>query len=172
MSQCGSGNTMTGGRRSMKARRRGRKTMRGGAVLPSFGGTIGTAGAIMDGAGLAAPYSSSTGQAIPDPYSSQSGGVRRRSKNMYRAQMISAKKTKGGAMSVKTMKRMLKKNGLKVSGKKSTLTKRMKKAHIMKGGASSYLPGGASAGFVGTGERGLANVVDVGTPIPNGVQSA
>jgi hypothetical protein len=67
---------------------------------------------------------------------------------------------------------MLKKRGLKVSGKKSTLTKRMKKARLMRGGASQYLPAKASAGFVGTGERGLANAVDVGTPIPNGVVSA
>lgn len=96
---------------------------------------------------------SSTG-AIPASDISQAGGRRRR------------------GMSAKTMRRMLKKRGLKVSGKKSTLTKRMKKARLMRGGASQYLPAKASAGFVGTGERGLANAVDVGTPIPNGVVSA
>ena len=38
--------------------------------------------------------------------------------------------------SVKTLKRMLKKAGLKVSGKKATLTRRAKKAHLkMRGGA-------------------------------------
>ena len=37
--------------------------------------------------------------------------------------------------SVKTLKRMLKKAGLKVSGKKATLTRRAKKAHLkMRGG--------------------------------------
>ncbi len=96
----------------------------------------------------------STTGAIPASDISQAGGRRRR------------------GMSAKTMRRMLKKRGLKVSGKKSTLTKRMKKARLMRGGASQYLPAKASAGFVGTGERGLANAVDVGTPIPNGVVSA
>jgi len=38
--------------------------------------------------------------------------------------------------SVKTLKRVLKKAGLKVSGKKATLTRRAKKAHLkVKGGA-------------------------------------
>jgi hypothetical protein len=36
--------------------------------------------------------------------------------------------------SVKTLKRVLKKAGLKVSGKKATLTRRAKKAHLMRGG--------------------------------------
>ena len=144
--------SMMGGRRTRKAKKGSRK-MKGGAVEPGFSGTIGTAGPVWSGTSTATPYSSATGGAIPDPYSSQSGGRRR-------------------GMSMKTMKRMLKKNGLKVSGRKSTLTKRMKKARLMKGGAAQYLPAKASAGFVGTGERGLANAVDVGTPMPNGVQSA
>jgi hypothetical protein len=38
-------------------------------------------------------------------------------------------------VSVKALKRTLKKAGLKVSGKKSTLVKRAKKAHLMRGGA-------------------------------------
>jgi hypothetical protein len=37
--------------------------------------------------------------------------------------------------SVKTIKKMLKKAGLKTTGKKSTLTRRAKKAKLMKGGA-------------------------------------
>lgn len=36
--------------------------------------------------------------------------------------------------SVKTLKRVLKKAGLKVSGKKATLTRRAKKARLMRGG--------------------------------------
>ena len=35
---------------------------------------------------------------------------------------------------VKTLKRMLKKAGLKTSGRKSALTRRAKKAHLMRGG--------------------------------------
>jgi len=38
-------------------------------------------------------------------------------------------------VSVKALKRTLKKAGLKVSGKKSTLVKRAKKAHLLRGGA-------------------------------------
>jgi hypothetical protein len=37
--------------------------------------------------------------------------------------------------SVKTLKRMLKKAGLKTSGKKAALTRRVKKAHLKMGGA-------------------------------------
>jgi hypothetical protein len=39
-----------------------------------------------------------------------------------------------GGKSVKTLKRLLKKAGLKVSGKKATLTRRAKKARLMGGG--------------------------------------
>ena len=37
-------------------------------------------------------------------------------------------------VSVKTLKKVLKKAGLKVSGKKATLTRRAKKARLMRGG--------------------------------------
>ena len=48
----------------------------------------------------------------------------------------------------KTLRRMLKKAGLKVSGKKATLTKRCKKAHLMRGGESSALaPPSTAAGY-------------------------
>lgn len=40
-------------------------------------------------------------------------------------------------LKTKTLKRMLKKAGLKVSGKKSTLTKRAKAAHLMRGGVQT-----------------------------------
>lgn len=143
---------MFGGKRTRKNKSR---RMRGGAVLPGFSGTVGTAGAEWTGTGLAGPYSSATGQPIDDPYSGQTGGRRHR---------------KG--MSAKTMKRMLKKNGLKVSGKKSTLTKRMKKARLMKGGASQVIPGNAAYGFDGSGARGLANAVPTGTARANDVLSA
>jgi hypothetical protein len=140
---------MMGGRR----RRAGRKTRKQkGGNFYSFGGGSGIVG-VPQVTAITNNGASTTG-AIPASDISQAGGRRRR------------------GMSMKTMKRMLKKNGMKVSGKKSTLTKRMKKARLMKGGAAQYLPAKASAGFVGTGERGLANVVDVSTPIPNGVQSA
>ena len=152
-----SANPMMGGRRT-------RRKQRGGNMY-SFGGGSGLVG-VPQVTAVTNNGASTTG-AIPASDISQAGGRRRR------------------GMSMKTMKRMLKKNGMKVSGKKSTLTKRMKKAHLMrggkkaglkvsgmKGGAASYLPAKASAGFVGTGERGLANAVDVGTPMPNGVVSA
>lgn len=51
---------------------------------------------------------------------------------------------KGGrrGASVKTLKRMLKKAGLKVSGKKATLTRRAKKAHLQMGGGPDEVEGG------------------------------
>ena len=53
--------------------------------------------------------------------------------------MSSSPATVGGrrhkGASVKTLKRVLKKAGLKVSGKKATLTRRAKKAHLKVGGA-------------------------------------
>jgi len=52
-------------------------------------------------------------------------------------------------LKTKTLRRMLKKAGLKVSGKKSTLTKRAKKAHLMRGGVDSFSSAArpAPAGF-------------------------
>jgi len=52
--------------------------------------------------------------------------------------------TSGGrhrGVKAKTLRRMLKKAGLKTSGKKSTLTKRCKKAHLMRGGILQTSPG-------------------------------
>ncbi len=43
-------------------------------------------------------------------------------------------------VSVKTLKRALKKAGLKVSGKKATLTRRAKKAHLMGGAEEGASP--------------------------------
>lgn len=147
------GNPMMGGKRSRK--NRGRK-MRGGAVEPSFGVDpgLGTAGPSWTGMSTAGAVNSATGQPMADPTAPQAGGRRRK------------------GMSAKTMRRMLKKNGMKVSGKKSTLTKRMKKAKLMKGGAAQYLPGRASAGFTGAGAaRGIGGYQDVGIPTANQVQS-
>ena len=42
--------------------------------------------------------------------------------------------TKHTGVPVKTLKKLLKKAGLKVSGKKATLTRRAKKARLLKGG--------------------------------------
>jgi transketolase N-terminal domain/subunit len=62
---------------------------------------------------------------------------------------------KGGAkrrgVPVKTLKKLLKKAGLKTSGKKAALTRRAKKAHLMKGGEDAELVPGAEmkAGMIG-----------------------
>lgn len=42
------------------------------------------------------------------------------------------------ALKTKTLRRMLKKAGLKVSGKKATLRTRAKKAHLIRGGQNAY----------------------------------
>ena len=64
----------------------------------------------------------------------------------------------------KTLRRMLKKAGLKTSGKKATLTKRCKKAHLMRGGdaSASTAPSTAAmypfaSGMVGGGYGALPN---------------
>lgn len=44
-------------------------------------------------------------------------------------------------VSVKTLKRMLKKKGLKTTGRKAALTRRAKKAKLMKGGVFIPRPG-------------------------------
>jgi hypothetical protein len=51
---------------------------------------------------------------------------------------VPAGKQFGGGLKAKTLKRMLKKAGLKTSGKKATLRARAKKAHLVRGG---YLTG-------------------------------
>lgn len=62
---------------------------------------------------------------------------------------------KGGAkrrgVPVKTLKKLLKKAGLKTSGKKAALTRRAKKARLMKGGEDPELVPGADmkAGMMG-----------------------
>jgi hypothetical protein len=45
----------------------------------------------------------------------------------------------------KTLRRMLKKAGLKTSGRKATLTKRAKKAHLVRGGQAYNTPSNGSA---------------------------
>ena len=68
--------------------------------------------------------------------------------------------TEGGA-SVKTLKRALKKAGLKTSGRKSTLTKRAKKAGIrMRGGNDE------PADFTPSPDAGLSNVTPPQGPAP------
>jgi len=47
--------------------------------------------------------------------------------------------TKHTGVPVKTLKKLLKKAGLKVSGKKATLTRRAKKARLLKGGLPEFV---------------------------------
>lgn len=58
-------------------------------------------------------------------------------------------------LKAKTLKRMLKKAGLKVSGKKATLRARAKKAHLVRGGADglSVVSGAEQAAPVAGGRR-------------------
>ena len=56
-------------------------------------------------------------------------------------------------MTVKTLKRILKKNGLKTSGKKATLTRRAKNARLMKGGQVTKVVSG-----LGEATKGVANI--------------
>lgn len=96
---------------------------------------------------------SATGQLGPADTGAMNGGRR---------------KTK--RMTMKNIKKMLKKNGLKTTGRKSVLLRRMKKAKIMKGGAD-YLPLKAGVlGFTGEGAvRGMGGFEDVGGQRSNDV---
>ena len=62
--------------------------------------------------------------------SSSEGGRRRRSRKTMRV-------PKGVHVKAKTLKRLLRSKGLKVSGKKSTLRARARKAHLIRGGMQS-----------------------------------
>lgn len=53
--------------------------------------------------------------------------------------------------------------------KKSKKSRKVSRRRKMRGGASQYLPGNASAGFTGEGQRGMGNYVDVGSARHNGV---
>ena len=128
---------------------RRRRTVKGGNFY-------GFSGAISPGAAVYGPVTNngaSTTGAIPDSDISKVGGRRH-------------------GMTAKAMKRALKKAGLKVSGKKATLTKRMKKAKLaMKGGSyAGMIPSPhASAGYSGQGVAGLINVSDVAGSVSNNV---
>lgn len=69
------------------------------------------------------------------------GGRRRRHSRRHTMRV-----TKGIRVKAKTLKRMLKKAGLKVSGKKSTLRARARKAHLIRGGYAGLASGPASVG--------------------------
>ena len=115
--------------------RRRRRSMKGGMGY-GFGGTIGTAG--------------------PEWNPSWGGEVTKSGQPV-----LEGGRRKG--MSVKTLKRMLKKKGLKTTGKKATLTRRAKKARLMKGGGSVSNVG---YGFDGSGARGMANAVGYPSNLP------
>ena len=140
-----------GGRR----RRSGKKTMKGGNMY-GMGEQITTGAAawnsITNNGGTDA---SQIGKSDINPGPLLSGGRRR---------------TQRKKMTAKAMKRILKKNGMKVSGKKATLTKRMKKARLMKGGAEQEIPTGGVVGFTGKGAvAGLGGFQDVSGGKPNHV---
>lgn len=90
-------------------------------------------------------------------YEQMSGNMARN----LEGELVPAGKQFGGGLKAKTLRRMLKKAGLKTTGKKATLTKRCKKAHLMRGGgaagqqmiASNW--SGATVGGGRTRRRGL-----------------
>jgi hypothetical protein len=70
-------------------------------------------------------------------------GGRRRRHSRRRTMRV----PKGVPVKAKTLKRMLKKAGLKCSGKKSTLRARARKAHLIRGGAGGA--GGVASNAAG-----------------------
>jgi hypothetical protein len=75
---------------------------------------------------------------IPEKREGELGGRRRHSRR--RTMRI----PKGVPVKAKTLKRMLKKAGLKCSGKKSTLRARARKAHLIRGGAGGVASNAAT----------------------------
>lgn len=81
---------------------------------------------------------------------------------------ISGGRRRGKGMTTKAMKKLLKKAGMKTTGKKAALTRRLKKG--MRGGGGGLIPSqAASAGFTGMGTAGLISPVDVSTARAGGV---
>ena len=78
-----------------------------------------------------------------NPESGTELGGRRRRHSRRRTMRIA----KGTPVKAKTLKRMLKKAGLKCSGKKSTLRARARKAHLIRGGAGGVASQAASVGM-------------------------
>lgn len=118
----------------------------------SFMGPLGgtTAGAEWGGVSTAAAYSSASGTRIPD---SITGGRR--------------------GMSVKAMKKLLKKAGLKTTGKKAALTRRLKKiGRGMRGGSGMIASAPVYGAFTGEGHAGLINLSAGSQPQNVGVQPA
>jgi len=118
----------------------GRKRTRGGALLPSFNGGLGTAGADWGTANVA--------QGVTRP---SAGDVQPNSTGNY-ASVGGRKKSR--KVTAKAIKRVLKKAGLKTSGSKRALTKRARKARLMGGG---LVAGNPYNSYAGDGTAGLAN---------------
>lgn len=83
-----------------------------------------------------APNQVSTDEVPCDP---ATAGRRRRHSRRHRTMRV----PKGTRVKAKTLKRMLKHAGLKVSGKKSTLRARARKAHLIRGGGEAWGSGPA-----------------------------
>ena len=101
----------------------------------------------------------------PPPETAEQKAAREESERLA-AQNNSGQGSNGGrrgGVKAKTLRRMLKKAGLKVSGKKSTLRARAKKAHLMRGGGAlspadyNGMGGGvaSTAGLVGGRRHGV-----------------
>jgi hypothetical protein len=138
----------------MGGRRRTRR-MRGG----NFYGGVVDAGLGTAGLGYAAITNngaSSTGQIPASDIAPKVGGRRKK-----------------GGLTAKTMKKLLKKAGMKTTGKKAALTRRLKKIGAMRGGSAGEIPSqAASAGYTGQGIGGMIDVVDTSIPRAGGVLSA
>lgn len=77
---------------------------------------------------------------IPEKKTGEELGGRRRRHSRRHTMRI----PKGVPVKAKTLKRMLKKAGLKCSGKKSTLRARARKAHLIRGGAGGVASNAAT----------------------------
>lgn len=146
---------MAGGRHTRKHKR----GMKGGNFYGAVADpSLGTAG--LGWGAVTNNGASTTGEIPKSDITPQLGGRKRR------------------GLTAKAMKKLLKKAGMKTTGKKAALTRRLKKAKMMRGGASenaqaNMIPSPhASAGYTGNGVAGLINVQDVAGGVSNQVMSA
>ena len=76
----------------------------------------------------------------------QGMGGRRRSRRHHRRHHKTLRAVpKGVHVKAKTLRRLLKSKGLRVSGKKSTLRARARKAHLIRGGGPTSVPSSTAA---------------------------
>ena len=148
--------------------------MKGGATESSFGGkqdVIGAPGGMRESVNISrsvGDYRTATDggdvSGVNEGAGYAAAGGRRSRRRTRRASRVVKKK------SVKTLKRLLKAKGMKVSGSRRAITARARKARIpLKGGNRSPLTGAPYASYTGDGSAGKISNYVAAHPVSGGV---